>query len=115
MASIRTPEEIDHNRRRFVETAAIGVAAASTGGLLPEDVAAATQDNAIRPFRVSFSEEQLADLRRRIAATRWPDKEQVTDETQGVRLATMRSLSQHWQTSHDWRNVERGSTPCRNL
>jgi pimeloyl-ACP methyl ester carboxylesterase len=106
MASIRTPEEIDHNRRRFVETAAIGVAAASTGGLLPEDVAAATQDNAIRPFRVSFSEEQLADLRRRIAATRWPDKEQVTDETQGVRLATMRSLAQYWQTGHDWRKVE---------
>jgi pimeloyl-ACP methyl ester carboxylesterase len=106
MASIRTPEEIDHDRRRFVETAAMGVAAASTAGLLPEDVAAAMQDNAIRPFRVSFPEEQLADLRRRIAATRWPDKEQVTDETQGVRLATMRSLAQYWQTSHDWRKVE---------
>jgi Epoxide hydrolase N terminus len=106
MAPVGTPEEIDHDRRRFVETAAMGVAAASTGGLLPEDVAAAMQDNAIRPFRVSFPEEQLTDLRRRIAATRWPDKEQVTDETQGVRLATMRSLAQYWQTGHDWRKVE---------
>ena len=105
MATIGTPDEINHDRRRFVETAAMGVAADSTAGL-PERVAAAIQDNTIKPFRVSFPEEQLVDLRRRIAATRWPDKEQVTDETQGVRLATMCSLAEYWQTSHDWRKVE---------
>jgi pimeloyl-ACP methyl ester carboxylesterase len=66
----------------------------------------ATKPDALRPFSINFPDADLADLRRRIAATRWPDKEQVTDETQGVRLATMRNLAQYWQTSHDWRKVE---------
>jgi hypothetical protein len=105
MVAIGTPEEINHDRRRFVETVAIGVAAASTVGL-SEPAAAAVPADTIKPFSVSFPEEQVVDLRRRIAATRWPDKEQVTDETQGVRLATMRSLAQYWQTSHDWGKVE---------
>jgi pimeloyl-ACP methyl ester carboxylesterase len=105
MAAIGTPEEINHDRRRFVKAVAMGVAAASTTGL-PEHVAAAVQVDPIKPISVSFPEEQFVDLRRRIAATRWPDKEQVTDETQGVRLATMRGLAQYWQTSHDWRKVE---------
>src|SRR5215469_8379616 len=106
MTPTRTHEEINHDRRRFVEIATMGVAAASATGLLPEHVAVAMQDNPIRPFRVSFPEEQFADLRRRIAATRWPDKEQVTDETQGVRLATVQQLARYWQASHDWRKVE---------
>jgi pimeloyl-ACP methyl ester carboxylesterase len=105
MATIGTPEVINHDRRRFVETVAVGVAVASTAGL-PEHAAAAMQDNTTKTFSVSFPEEQLVDLRRRVAATRWPDKEQVTDETQGVRLATMLSLAQYWQASYDWRKVE---------
>jgi pimeloyl-ACP methyl ester carboxylesterase len=60
----------------------------------------------MRPFRINFPEEQLVDLRRRINATRWPDKEQVADESQGVRLATVQQLARYWQTSHDWRKVE---------
>jgi pimeloyl-ACP methyl ester carboxylesterase len=63
-------------------------------------------DSAIRPFKVSVPDQELADLRRRIAATRWPDKETVADQSQGVRLATMKKLVQYWATDHDWRQVE---------
>ncbi len=62
---------------------------------------------AIRPFRVSIPDTAIADLQRRLAATRWPDKETVTDATQGVRLATMRKLAAYWQREYDWRVVER--------
>lgn len=62
--------------------------------------------NAIRPFHVSVPEEALTDLRRRIAATRWPDKETVTDQSQGVQLAFMQALAQYWATEYDWRKVE---------
>ena len=60
----------------------------------------------IRPFHVNFPEEQLADLRRRIAATRWPERETVSDTTQGVQLATMQKLAHYWATDYDWRKVE---------
>ena len=60
----------------------------------------------IRPFHISVSEGELVDLRRRIAATKWPDRETVTDATQGVRLSTMRALASYWQTDYDWRKVE---------
>src|SRR5687767_7674401 len=66
----------------------------------------ATRDSSIRPFRFSASEEALADLRRRIAATQWPEKETVSDATQGVQLATMQKLAQYWANDYDWRKVE---------
>jgi pimeloyl-ACP methyl ester carboxylesterase len=62
--------------------------------------------HSIRPFRVDVPQDDLDDLRRRIAATRWPDRETVDDESQGVRLETMRRLADHWATAHDWRRVE---------
>ena len=65
-----------------------------------------TGKDEIRPFRVNFSEEALADLRRRIGATKWPSKELVTDGTQGVQLATMQKLAAYWQKDYDWRKVE---------
>jgi pimeloyl-ACP methyl ester carboxylesterase len=61
---------------------------------------------AIRPFHFHASDEALADLRRRIAATKWPSRETVTDGSQGVQLATMRELARYWQTDYDWRKVE---------
>jgi len=61
---------------------------------------------AIRPFRIDVPEQDLDDLRRRITATRWPEKETVDDESQGVRLQTMRALASHWATDYDWRDVE---------
>ena len=81
-------------------------AAASAVALLPAAVRAAKAGDEIRPFRVDVPEEQLADLRRRIAATRFPDKETVGDHSQGVPLATMQRLAQYWQTGYDWRKVE---------
>jgi pimeloyl-ACP methyl ester carboxylesterase len=65
-----------------------------------------TEGNTIRPFQFKASDEALADLRRRIEATRWPDKETVADQTQGVKLATMQELARHWGTDYDWRKVE---------
>jgi pimeloyl-ACP methyl ester carboxylesterase len=65
-----------------------------------------TEGNAIRPFQFRASDETLADLRRRIEATRWPDKETVADQTQGVQLATMQELARYWGTDYDWRKVE---------
>jgi len=62
--------------------------------------------DAIRPFHIDVPEEALVDLRRRIAATRWPDKETVSDASQGVQLATMKALARHWATDHDWRKCE---------
>lgn len=62
--------------------------------------------NAIRPFRVSFPDTDLADLRRRINATKWPERETVSDDSQGVQLATMQSLARYWATDYDWRKVE---------
>jgi pimeloyl-ACP methyl ester carboxylesterase len=60
----------------------------------------------IRPFRFKASESALADLRRRVAATRWPQRESVADATQGVQLATVQALARYWATEHDWRRCE---------
>ncbi len=62
--------------------------------------------SAVRPFQVNIPDEALADLRRRIKATRFPEKENVADQSQGVQLATMRKLAGYWATDHDWRKFE---------
>jgi pimeloyl-ACP methyl ester carboxylesterase len=64
------------------------------------------QADSIRPFRVNFSEAELTDLLRRINATRWPEQETVTDQSQGVQLATIQALARYWGTVYDWRKVE---------
>ena len=61
---------------------------------------------AIRPFEVEVAGEDLAELRRRIAATRWPTKELVDDRSQGVQLTAVQALAEHWLTGYDWRNAE---------
>jgi pimeloyl-ACP methyl ester carboxylesterase len=66
----------------------------------------ATDTNAIRPFRIKMPQEALNDLRRRIAATQWPEKETVADQSQGLPLATMRELARYWATTYDWRKAE---------
>jgi pimeloyl-ACP methyl ester carboxylesterase len=65
-----------------------------------------TKADAILPFRINVAEEDLADLRRRLAATRWPTRELVEDRSQGVQLATLRELARHWTTEYDWRRCE---------
>jgi pimeloyl-ACP methyl ester carboxylesterase len=60
----------------------------------------------IHPFQVTVPEAELVDLRRRIQATRWPERETISDESQGVRLAMMQDLASYWATDYDWRVVE---------
>jgi len=62
--------------------------------------------DAVRPYRVAISEEALADLRRRVQATRWPARETVVDQSQGVQLAKLQELVRYWGTDYDWRKVE---------
>ncbi len=66
----------------------------------------AADATAIRPFTIEFPEADLEDLRARIAATRWPEKEGVADASQGVQLATMQAVARYWETEHDWRKCE---------
>lgn len=61
---------------------------------------------AVRPFHVNFPEAELTELRRRIKATKFPEKETVSDASQGVQLATMQRLAQYWATDYDWRKIE---------
>jgi pimeloyl-ACP methyl ester carboxylesterase len=103
------------SRRHFVSVAAAAVAAGSlrqlafadTNQALTTVAPAATGDpNAIRPLRVHVPEAQLIDLRRRIKATRWPERETVTDDSQGVPLAMLQEFARHWSTDYDWRRCE---------
>jgi pimeloyl-ACP methyl ester carboxylesterase len=66
----------------------------------------APADSSVLPFRFHASDESLTDLRRRVAATRWPDQQTVADASQGVRLATMQSLANYWAKDYDWRKVD---------
>jgi hypothetical protein len=97
-----TEESPSLARRSFLTT----VAAAGAVGLLPRTLLAATTDSAIRPFRVHIPEAALADLRRRLAATRWPAKETVADASQGVPLAKLQPLVRYWEKRYDWRKAE---------
>jgi hypothetical protein len=86
---------------------------AAAAGLIPTRLAAqsatAAEDTAIRPFRADIPEEALVELRRRIAATRWPDQETVDDQSQGIQLAKIKPLVEYWGTGYDWRKAEGGS------
>jgi pimeloyl-ACP methyl ester carboxylesterase len=106
MRATVSTEAINWDRRRLLGTAAMGIAAAGAAGLLPGHLAAATEGSAIRPFRIKVREEQLLDLRRRVKATQWPERETVKDPSQGVQLATMQALARYWATDHDWRKIE---------
>src|SRR5262249_41746923 len=87
------------DRRGFlVSSAAIGASS-----LLTASAWAVGEEGAIRPFRIDIPQERLVDLRRRIAATQWPDRETVADQSQGVPLATMQELARYWATDYDWR------------
>ena len=96
-------------RRRLLATSmAFSAASAATGAfaMLRPPSATGPDDTSVRPFRVAVDREALVDLRRRLAATRWPSAETVADTSQGVRLATLRSLVRYWATDYDWRKGE---------
>src|SRR6267143_2035231 len=123
-------EEGQYTRRGFLGIAAMSIAAAQFGMIgstnaqsrqitpegatpLPAKMSAAAEDNAVRPFRIDVPESALVDLSKRIAATRWPDKETVADQSQGVQLATVRKLARYWATDYDWHKEEIGEMRSR--
>jgi len=107
----------DLDRRRFVAAAASVVAGGKLGLLststrmtamtdvMPE-VETSAETGTIRPFHCQTSDSDLADLKKRVKATRWPDRELVADDSQGVQLATMQKLAQYWASDYDWRRCE---------
>ena len=101
------------SRRRVIGTAAAAIAASMLSRMSFADTSitsvaqsASGGKTAIRPLRIHASDAQLADLRRRVKATVWPERETVTDASQGVQLATMQHVAQYWDTQYDWRKVE---------
>jgi len=134
---VKQPE--DKSRRRFLEERSVlGLAVAFSPGTIGEVFADSKSKNtkeedtmnqtsaiqrgseqaadksAIRPFNVNVPETELTELRRRIKATKWPEREIVSDASQGVQLKTMRELASYWATQHDWRKSEGRSDPdCR--
>jgi len=122
---MKVEKAIEISRRRLFEMAGVSAGAALVAGLpafagnfasseataadagpLREANGAAADDMSIRPFHIHFPEAELVDLRRRIVATRWPEKETVADTSQGVQLATMQKLAHVWSTNYNWRKVE---------
>ena len=105
-------EESSSSTRRsvLVSTAAagaLGLATSPSSGIFDSARAeGVARGDAIRPFRIDFPEARLAELRRRINATNWPERETVTDDSQGVQLATVQELARYWATDYDWRKVE---------
>src|SRR5260370_37045311 len=65
-----------------------------------------TSTSEVRPFHINVPELELTELRRRINATKWPERETVTDDSQGVQLATTQALARYWATDYDWRKCE---------
>src|SRR2546421_149287 len=98
------PANLD--RRELLGAMAKGMVAAGVSNLLTRRSASAAPASDIKPFRIRVPEGELADLRRRLAATKYPEREIVGDQSQGVQLATIKRLVRYWQTDHDWRKVE---------
>ena len=91
---------------RIIRIGVIAMATTSSVTLSSTPAAAENNDTAIRPFRVNIPEKELVELRKRIAAARWPSKELVGDRSQGVQLATLKALAHYWATDYDWRKAE---------
>lgn len=106
----------DPSRRRLLGAATLATASAGLLGLLPAQAAraataaggsaAAVASAAIRPFKVQLPQAELDELRRRVQATRWPDRERVNDDSQGLALAQLQALVNYWGSGYDWRRLE---------
>jgi pimeloyl-ACP methyl ester carboxylesterase len=90
-------------RELLAATAAVG-AVSILPGMLQE--ASAADDTAIHPFQVNVPEEEIVELKRRVKAARWPEKETVADQSQGTQLETIQELARYWADEYDWRKVE---------
>jgi len=125
MNTANSSDNIDRGRRRFLGSAAMTVASAHLGifksanaepktpegenpmatSVAPHEGTSNSKDS-IRPFKIQVPEAELTELRRRIKNTEWPERETVTDATQGVQLATAQALARYWATKYDWRKCE---------
>jgi pimeloyl-ACP methyl ester carboxylesterase len=96
------------SRSRYLDrrTVLAASAAAAASSVMPAQAQTGTTRDAIRSFQINVPDADLAELRRRIKATRWPDRETASDESQGVQLATMQELARYWGTDYDWRKCE---------
>lgn len=99
---------MEKRNKIFTNTVATGalVIQAALGSAQTTPSANVSSNDAIRPFHVSVSEKQLSDLKQRILATNWPERETVNDQSQGVQLATMQALAKYWATEYDWHKCE---------
>ncbi|OSI23847.1 multidrug MFS transporter [Bradyrhizobium canariense] len=84
----------------------MGMVSASAASLFSPDSAPAAESGAVRAFDIDVPKDALANLRERVTMARWPDRETVTDPSQGVQLRTIQQVAQHWRTDYDWRKVE---------
>jgi len=107
---IMTKLFLSPTRRGFLATSATALVAtslaASSFSLLSATSASATGDSSIRPFHVNIPQADLDDLRRRVLSTRWPAKETVKDQSQGVQRAKLQELVNYWGSDYDWRKIE---------
>src|SRR5512144_1560547 len=83
--------------------ASLALTAAAIPAIAGDRSVPVTKEVSIRPFHVNIPEAELTELRRRINATKWPERELVTDASQGVQLATMQKLARYWASDYDWR------------
>jgi pimeloyl-ACP methyl ester carboxylesterase len=102
-------------RAKYMKPNVVAIVLVISGGLFAQTAsvvnphstrARVNADVSIRPFRVKVSTKDLADLRQRLAATRWPDRETVSDRSQGVPVAALKELAKYWETTYDWRKAE---------
>jgi pimeloyl-ACP methyl ester carboxylesterase len=100
-AAIENATHMSSTRRELL----VATAAVALASVIPESLHAQAAADGIRPFHVKFKDKELADLHQRVAATRWPDRENVKDDTQGVRLDTIQKVAKHWR-GYDWRKAE---------
>ena len=106
MDTLSASKVIGQDRHQLLGKSAMTIATVSSASLAATLSTAAAGRGEIRPFRVKFAEEKIVDMRRRINTTRWPDRETVTDESQGVQLAAIKEIARYWGTDYDWRKCE---------
>lgn len=101
-------ETIKKNKRSLINKIATGalVLIAATGFAQKSQVKTTTNSELIRPYHISVSEKAITELRNRVNATRWPDKETVKDQSQGVKLTQIQGLVKYWGTDYDWQKTE---------
>ena len=106
-AHLRAGSEVfDQDRRWFLATAAMAIAATGVGSMLPLHPALPATSDTIRPFRIDIPEADIVELRQRVQATRWSDRETVKDQSQGIPLAKIKPLIEYWGSGYDWRKAE---------